>query len=745
MGSIGEKKVTEVTLSARCNRLTKGLGWLKDGDIEAFLKLQDTKYLGKFQFGDVYMGTYDSRDVVVKIFETQDLPGENDDAEEFFWRKGTWETLGRLEDEIVLHDYFGWYEFHPNLAKLQYHCRGPKIFAAIYHVPSLAIDTLHNLIEKDDFAWRNRIKVAFGLASLLRYMHTPHPKCPSDVPYLIRNIDAAHILVDRDHEALLFDLSMISGGILTDKRDLLNQKIRGCSGYSDPIYARPGKWSDTCDVFSYGAVLLSLISKSVYKEGIASERPVYLQAWDKHKLYETVSPGVNKFSLVDNSLKSEQDFDFKDAVATTNIAMKCVNPEPQKRPTMNEVVWHMQKLCIVQQNADTWECCRMLDGVNEIFLSEYILKDSRVKWQASILDEDLSHKNQKPNLKDLDQSPTSSKSSIGEDNVIKVFRYKELIMATGGFSNKNLIGSFQFGKMFRGETEENEKVTVKIWETITGDQLRDEISLLQHPKLLSHRNVVKMIGYCFEEGKLGGVYALDPLDSLHNLAPKDDFSWPLRMKVIYELAKLLEFLHAPNPPYAAYRVDNIDTAHIILDKEYSPKLLDFGMTVGGIILSLREERTKKVRESHSYAWDSRQDSFYEARDIFAFGCIILCLLHKRVPIPDLDVDDTFYPHHDARIARDRHIYRAKRKHSARVKRNHSARVKRKERENSYGFSFVHKSLEKEVDENDGVEVTKLAMECVDAYRPSMEEVVTRLGNLHVIKKMGIQKLYEVQC
>ncbi|XP_065850425.1 probable serine/threonine-protein kinase PBL28 isoform X3 [Euphorbia lathyris] len=329
--------------------------------------------MGKFQFGEVYRGNYEGDDVVVKIWKEEKLPGEN---------------RGRLEDELSLHEYFSVYEFHPNLAKLRHLCRGPKNLAALYYLNPIAIDTLHNLIEKDTFTWALRIKVAFGIASLLRYMHSPHPNCPSDVPYLIRNIDAAHILVDQDYEALLFDFSMISGGILTDKRELLNQYIQGSCGYSDPNCTR--------------------------------------------------------------------------TVTITNLAMRCVKDNPQQRPTMKQVVRQMLNLHIVKQNANTWECCRMLDAVNKIHQSRRLPKDNRVKlyrqpsrWHRGILINRFNDRMCNRTIKGLGQSQAR----------VKVFSCKALIKATDSFSEENLIGKYQFGKVFRGEIK-GQKVTVKIWETI---------------------------------------------------------------------------------------------------------------------------------------------------------------------------------------------------------------------------------------------------------------------------------------
>ncbi|GKU96435.1 hypothetical protein SLEP1_g9672 [Rubroshorea leprosula] len=98
----------------------------------------EENYLVKFQFGQVYYGT----------------AWEDEDEDE------------RVEvDEIQLLEHFG-ENSHPNLAKLS------------------------GYFQEDSFSWLERIKAALGFASVLDFMHSHNP------PHFIRNIDAAHIMID---------------------------------------------------------------------------------------------------------------------------------------------------------------------------------------------------------------------------------------------------------------------------------------------------------------------------------------------------------------------------------------------------------------------------------------------------------------------------------------------------------------------------------------------------------------------
>uniref|UniRef100_A0A2P2JND2 Protein kinase domain-containing protein n=1 Tax=Rhizophora mucronata TaxID=61149 RepID=A0A2P2JND2_RHIMU len=89
------------------------------------------------------------------------------------------------------------------------------------------------------------MKVAFEMARLLELMHSSTDHL---LPYSVQNMDAKHIMLNQDCNSYLFDLSMISGGILTDERMILDF-VTCCIGYVDPYFAREGiGWSKMNDV-----------------------------------------------------------------------------------------------------------------------------------------------------------------------------------------------------------------------------------------------------------------------------------------------------------------------------------------------------------------------------------------------------------------------------------------------------------------------------------------------------------------
>ncbi|KAL7256507.1 hypothetical protein ACSBR1_010439 [Camellia fascicularis] len=147
---------------------------------------------------------------------------------------------------------------------------------------------------------------------------------------------------------------------------------------------------------------------------------------------------------------------------------------------------------------------------------------------------------------------------------LDVYTYEELESITKGFSTKNFIRDTQFGKVFRGKIQHGlgtQEVTIKIWE--------DCVNWLP--------NFVKLIGYCCENGQLGVVYQLQPLDTVENLLIQDDFKWIAQIKVALGFAHTLEVLHGRE-----LLLRNVDGNHIMVDKAFNPILSNFNMLVGGV-------------------------------------------------------------------------------------------------------------------------------------------------------------------
>ncbi|KAL7083815.1 hypothetical protein ACP275_14G185500 [Erythranthe tilingii] len=342
--------------------------------------------------------------------------------------------------------------------------------------------------------------------------------------------------------------------------------------------------------------------------------------------------------------------------------------------------------------------------------------------------------------------------------------YQDLARFTDNFSESNYLCHFQFGKLYRGKIVHAEStlfVMVKIWEDSQiycykpGDnesRILDEVILLRHHLVIDHPNMIKLYGFCYEVGRLGVVYDFNPFDSVYNLVLKDDFTWLQRINVLVRFASLLSFLHTIKSPYRPLTLRNLDCAHIVLDKDYNPKLCDFSLVTGGIFPDRTIYKCRRVIGSYGYmdvgAWQEDHDP--DKPDVFAFGNILLSLISKRVFTEQDRQNHSPYVFNWAYKKFLEYKYGSDwdsekdDSDSDSSKKDDSISDSSKEDDSDSDsqrpkFSLVHQSLaeEPDFDPSDGPKITALGLDCTHddfGKRPTMKQVLSFLFNLEVVKK-----------
>lgn len=108
--------------------------------------------------------------------------------------------------------------------------------------------------DREPLNWNTRVKIAICTARGLEYLH-----CKVDPPVIYRDLKSSNILLDDDFNPKLSDFGLAKLGPVGDKTHV-STRVMGTHGYCAPDYARSGRLTAKSDIYSFGVVLLELIT-----------------------------------------------------------------------------------------------------------------------------------------------------------------------------------------------------------------------------------------------------------------------------------------------------------------------------------------------------------------------------------------------------------------------------------------------------------------------------------------------------
>ncbi|KVI07186.1 Protein kinase, catalytic domain-containing protein [Cynara cardunculus var. scolymus] len=215
---------------------------------------------------------------------------------------------------------------HKNLLGLRgFYAGGDERLIVYDYMPNHSLLThLHGQLAADCLLdWSRRMNIAIGSAEGLAYLHhevTPH--------IIHRDIKASNVLLDSDFQAKVADFGFAK--LIPDGVTHMTTKVKGTLGYLAPEYAMWGKVSESCDVYSFGILLLEIIS---------AKKPLEkLPGGIKRDIIQWATPFVQKDTyehIADPRLKGR--FDLVQLKVVVKIALACTDSNPENRPSMIEL------------------------------------------------------------------------------------------------------------------------------------------------------------------------------------------------------------------------------------------------------------------------------------------------------------------------------------------------------------------------------------------------------------------------
>ncbi|KAI4349867.1 hypothetical protein L6164_010413 [Bauhinia variegata] len=236
-------------------------------------------------------------------------------------------NIGQAEKEFRVEVEAIGHVRHKNLVRLLGYCiEGIHRMLVYEYVNNGNLEQwLHGAMRHHGYlTWEARIKILLGMAKALAYLHEAiEPKV------VHRDIKSSNILIDDDFNAKVSDFGLAK--LLGAGKSHVTTRVMGTFGYVAPEYANTGLLNEKSDVYSFGVVLLEAITG---RDPVDYGRPAHevnLVDWLKmmvgsRRSEEVVDPNIE----VRPSTRA-----LKRALLT---ALRCVDPDSEKRPRMGQVV-----------------------------------------------------------------------------------------------------------------------------------------------------------------------------------------------------------------------------------------------------------------------------------------------------------------------------------------------------------------------------------------------------------------------
>ncbi|XP_071696724.1 leucine-rich repeat receptor protein kinase HPCA1-like isoform X2 [Rutidosis leptorrhynchoides] len=230
--------------------------------------------------------------------------------------------------------------------------------------------------------------------------------------------------------------------------------------------------------------------------------------------------------------------------------------------------------------------------------------------------------------------PDKGKGGCPQLKGARSFTFEELKICTNNFSAASNIGAGGYGMVYRGSLPNGQLIAVKRARQESNQgalEFKNEIELLSR---VHHKNVVSLVGFCFDAGEQMLVY-----EYIVNGTLKDSLSgrsgirldWMRRLKIILGAAKGLQYLHDLADPPIIHR--DVKTTNILLDERLNAKVADFGLSkpLGD---ADRTHITTQVKGTMGYMDPEyyMTQQLTEKSDVYSFGIVMLELITARNPI-----------------------------------------------------------------------------------------------------------------
>ncbi|PRQ31255.1 putative protein kinase RLK-Pelle-DLSV family [Rosa chinensis] len=266
----------------------------------------DENKLGQGGFGAVYKGKlYNGQYIAVKRLSKSSQQGDRE-----------------FKNEVTLVAQLQ----HRNLVRLLGFClKGEERILIYEYIPNKSLDHfIFDPTNHEHLDWETRYKIIEGIVRGLLYLHED-----SRLRVIHRDLKASNILLDEDMNPKIADFGMARLFVM-DQTQADTKTIVGTYGYMAPEYASHGRFSVKSDVFSFGVLVLEIITgkkSGTFRNG-ENEDDLLSYAWRNWRDDTTLN-------IIDPMLTTGS---RSEIIRCIQIGLLCVQENLNERPTMGSVV-----------------------------------------------------------------------------------------------------------------------------------------------------------------------------------------------------------------------------------------------------------------------------------------------------------------------------------------------------------------------------------------------------------------------
>ncbi|URE28736.1 STYKc [Musa troglodytarum] len=314
--------------------------------------------LGHGGFGTVYKGElHDGTKIAVKRMEAGAM--------------GT-KGLNEFKSEIAVLTKVR----HRNLVSLLGYCLDGNERLLVYEYMPQGTLSRHLFDRKEGgqkpLEWKKRLSIALDVARGVEYLHSL-----AQQSFIHRDLKPSNILLGDDMKAKVADFGLVR--LAPDGKGCsVETRIAGTFGYLAPEYAVTGRVTTKVDVFSFGVILMEMITGRKALDESQPEESMHLVTWFRRML-------LDKEAFRKAAIDPAIDMDEETAASVGTVAElagHCCNREPHQRPDMGHAVNVLSSL------SELWKPCDPDSEESYGIDLDMTLPQALKKWQAF---EDRSH------------------------------------------------------------------------------------------------------------------------------------------------------------------------------------------------------------------------------------------------------------------------------------------------------------------------------------------------------------------